>query len=437
MIGKNTEKYFYGGKMKRAISLFLVISAIVCLFGVYAGATSIGCGVRVMAENTVAIKTGRIREKLQISAEDFKRALAVTDFESITVTELPKSSEGVLLLAGRRVKAGQRIKKRALSNFIFVPCSKEVTESSFKFVMNGVGASEETIFRIRFIDGVNAAPVIYESESMAVSLNTQSGITYYGKLLGSDPDGDDIEFITVSYPKRGSIVITDSGEGKYEYTPSVGFVGTDSFSYVVRDEYGNFSEVKEVRVVVSERLLDVVFADMMGRSEYGAAVAMCAMGVMAISERGGLYYFFPEERVTRAEFVMMLLKAYGIDPKDTETFFDDDGDIPAPMRGYVSVAAGSGYVDGDFGKNGLVFRPNDSITKTEAAVIIARMLNVSASEEELVFAPIEGLSTGVAKRVYAVITLGIFEALDGEFSGDVSLSRAEAAECLYRLLKVK
>ncbi len=423
--------------MKRTLAFTLALAAIILSFGIYAGAVSLGCGVEVVAEATTAVKTGRLGEKMKLTADDFKSALAVTDFDSVTVTRLPRSSEGTLLLAGRRIKEGQTVKKRALATFIFVPADKEVKEASFDFVMNGAGSGVTVTFRLRFTDGANSAPRVPESEAVGLTVNTQSGITLFGRLSGEDPDGDEIEFIPVIYPRRGALVISNREKGEYRYTPSGDFVGTDSFSYVVRDEYGNYSAVREVRVTVGERLSSVVLSDMQGRSEYGAAVAMCALGVMSAEERGSLCYFSPDGRVTRAEFVMMAMKACGITPSDElSPFFDDGEDIPTPLRGYVALAASRGIVDGDFGTEGLVFRPNDSVTREDAAVIMARLLNVTAGGEEEVFSPIDGVAPWAAGQVYAIITLGIFDIGDGFSGGDV-LSRAEVAECLYRLVKVK
>ncbi len=424
--------------MKKALAFILAAASLALCFGVYAGAVSLGCGVEVVAEETFAVKTGRLGEKINLTAEDFKSALAVTDFKSITVTRLPKSSEGMLLLAGRRVKEGQTVKKRALSTLIFVPNDKEVTEASFDFVMNGAGAGGEIEFRLRFTDGKSSAPTIPDTEAVALKVNTQSGITYFGRLAGGDPDGDAVEFIPVIFPKRGSLTITDKEKGEYKYTPPADFCGTDSFRYVIRDEFGNYSEVGEVRVSVEQRLSSVVLLDMQERSEYGAAVAMCALGVMSHEERGGLCYFSPDERVTRAEFVMMAMKACGIIPsEELSPFFDDSKDIPEPTAGYVALAASRGIVDGDFGADGLVFRPNDTVTREEAAVIIARLLNISQGAEEEAFLPIDGVKPWAAGQVWAMITLGIFELSDDGFSGESPLSRADAAECLYRFVKVK
>lgn len=420
--------------MKKAIGILLTLAFTVTGLCIFAEA-AMGCGIGVMAGEVTAVKSGGYGEKIRILPEDITRAACITDFESITVMCLPRESEGTLLLAGRRVKEGQTVKKRALSNLIFVPKSKEVAQASFSLSVNGAGAGEEICFHIRFCSGKNSSPT--GGGEGTVAFTTQSDIPIYGRLSGIDPDGDKIEFITVVPPKNGAFIITDSGTGEFRYVPSVGFVGADEIKYVIRDEYGNFSEVICVGIRVDGRLSPIVLSDMEGRSEYGAAVAMCAVGVMGVTERGGLYYFSPNDRVTRAEFVMMAMKAFGMEPSDSESFFDDDGDIPLPMRGYVAVAAKNGIVNGDFVDGALVFRPNDTVTRVEAAVIIADILGISGGIEEEVFLSFPGVPVWAVGRVSAVLTLGLFDYRGGEFIGSEGLCRAEVAECLYALSKVK
>ena len=419
--------------MKRAIGLLLVFVFSVMGLSVFAEA-SMGCGIGVMAAGMGAVKSGGYGEKIRLLPEDFTRAACVTDFESITVTRLPMESEGTLLLAGRRVKSGQTVKKRALSNFIFVPKNRSVTEASFSFRINGAGTGEEICFTLRFTSDKGSAPTV--AEDAILSFSTQADIPIIGKLSGGDADGDRIEFITVVPPTSGALVISDRTTGNFTYTPMPGYVGRDEASYVIRDEYGNFSEVIGIVLNVGERLSSVVLSDMENRSEYGAAVAMCAMGIMGVSERGGLYYFSPDERVTRADFVMMAMKVCGIEPSGEKSFFDDDAEVPAPMRGYISAAAKSGFIDGDFGDGGLVFRPNDTVTRLDAAVMLSRMLGISGGVEDEVFSPLDGVPCWAARWVSAAVTLGLFELSGEQFFGDEGLSRAEAAECLYRLAKV-
>ncbi|MBQ9716661.1 MAG: cadherin-like domain-containing protein, partial [Clostridia bacterium] len=73
----------------------------------------------------------------------------------------------------------------------------------------------------------------------AAGLWTQQDIAAYGSLSASDPEGDTLTFEITRYPENGLLRLTNPQNGDYCYTPCDGVTGEDSFSYVVRDEWGN------------------------------------------------------------------------------------------------------------------------------------------------------------------------------------------------------
>lgn len=391
-----------------------------------------GTGATVIAEGVTMVKTGLLGKKLTFTDGDFKSAFAITDFGSITVTKLPKSTEGTLLLAGRRVKEGQEIKRRNIASLVFVPASTEVTCASFSFTLSD-GAGFETVCQMKFIDKINYAPKIPESKETASSLSTQAEIPLFGKMDAADPEGDTLEFIIVASPKNGSIIVTDKEKGGFKYTPKSDFTGYDKFSYVARDEYGNYSGVMTVGIRVIERMSSEVFLDMKNRPEYNAAVAISAMGIMSSKTVGDDLYFSPDESVTKAEFVAMAMKAYGIkaDTPGSVSFFDDNADIPVSLTPYVAKAQRMGIVDGDLTESGLVFEPNRTITKYEAAMIMSRILGASDADETEQYLDEPAVPIFARPSVGAMLTLGIFEE-GADFTEGVT--KAEAAEYLYRMI---
>ena len=394
-----------------------------------------GTGAAVVAADVNLIKTGLIGEKLVFSDTDFKSALCLSDFDTITVTKIPSSTEGSLLLGGRRVGEGRVIKRESLASLVFLPASDTVTECRFAFKVDGYLGGAEIECIMKFINKVNYAPKAGISDA-ETSVSTQADISLYGTLTAEDPEGDEITYMIVSYPKRGTIKL-DTGSGRYSYTPSGGFVGTDRFTYVARDEYGNWSRPVSVTVKVNERMCDVTYADMEERAEYGAAVAMTAMGVMAGTLVGDDMYFSPDSEITRAEFVAMAMKAHGIRPDSSLslTYFDDDGEIPGSLKSYIATAQRIGLVNGDFEDGKLLFSPNEPVTKYEAAKIMASLVGADRESDEDVFASDEGVPVWARSAITAMRTLGIFDAEDTALT-DV-ITRADTAEYLYRMVGVK
>ena len=417
--------------------LLLVLTLLMLSGGVFSISSSalFGSGVSVVSNDVKMIKTGLLGQKLCFSDGDFKSAFAISDFKSITVTKLPSSTEGTLLLAGRRVKEGQTIKRRNIPALVFVPASGEVTAAQFTFVISE-GSGCETVCEMKFIDKINYAPKAPEDGEAGLSVTTQSEIALHGKMKASDPEGDALEFIIVSYPKNGFIKLTDKAEGRYKYTPSSDFSGYDKFSYVARDEYGNYSEVTTVGVRIIERMSDEVFRDMTEREEYNAAVAMSAMGVMSAKRVGDDLYFDPEGAVTKAEFVAMAMKACGLmsDSTLTSSYFDDNADIPVSLIGYVATAQRMGLIDGELNDSRLIFEPNRSITKYEAAMVMAKIAGAATSDEDEEYLDAPSVPIFSRASIGAMLTMGIFEDSASDYTETVT--RAEAAEYLYRLIKI-
>ena len=82
-----------------ALAVILVVGAAVTAS---AEASDFGSGAEVIASEVDMVKSGLIGKKISFSDGDFKSALCLADFESITVTKLPPSTlrpmrEGALL----------------------------------------------------------------------------------------------------------------------------------------------------------------------------------------------------------------------------------------------------------------------------------------------------------------------------------------------------
>ncbi len=424
--------------MKKLFSLILALSiacSVLCV-GVSADAF-FGTGAAVVASDVKMIKTGLYGKKICFTDGDFKSALCLSDFKSITVTEIPSSTEGTLLIGGKRVGVGRVIKRKNLGALVFIPATDSVKECSFKFTVDGYAGGSEIECILKFIDKVNYAPESSGDAASASTVNTQESISVFGNLVASDPEGDDIEFIIVSYPRHGALTLIDGEGGRYCYTPKDNYTGKDKFTYVVRDEYGNYSEPVSVSLKVSERMCDTVYRDMEEREEYNAAVAMTAMGIMGGKMLGDDMYFEPDETVSRAEFVAMAMKCAGIRPDSTlsATYFDDDADISVSLKGYIATAQRTGLVNGDFKDGKLLFSPGEEITRYEAAKILSTLVGSDGEGEESVFATDSDIPVWARAGVYAMCSLGVFDA-DDESTLSENITRADVASYLYKISEI-
>lgn len=146
--------------------------------------------------------------------------------------------------------------------------------------------------------------------------------------------------------------------------------------------------------------------------------------------------FRPQGEVTRAQFAVMLARAFMLPADDGEADkFTDSDEIPAWADTYIASVVGEGIVNGY--EDG-TFRPNDPITRLEMAAIVLRALDVE--EEELdqaapSFADHDRIP--VWGRSYAAAAAG-FKLMqgrtDGRFAPDEQASRAEAATVIMNAL---
>ena len=423
--------------MKKII-LFLAFLAIALgVGGITVCASYLGTGAEVIANDVSLIKTGLRGEKITFTDTDFKSALATAEFKKIIITEIPSSADGVLTVNGRRAYIGQQIKRRDLYDLVFDPTEKDVCEAEFKFKVDSDNSPEHTCV-MRFTEKVNYAPKLNTDADKTLTVTTQKNISVYGKIDASDPESDELSVIVVSYPKYGTLEISSDSFGEFKYTPKNEFDGKDSFVFVVRDEYGNYTKPQKASIKVTERMSEVVYLDMKDSKSYNAAVAMTAMGIMSGTRIGDGLYFSPNDTVSRAEFVAMAMKAIGIRADSTleKTYFDDNDSIPKPLIGYIATAAKIGAINGSFETDGLYFRPNDAITKCEAAIVMSNLLDIKA--ESTVFSEIEGMGeipVWARASVGAMYETGIFE-MDGMANINDAITKEYAAEYLYRIAKM-
>lgn len=417
-------------KQKLKIGALALLAALLLALGTSALAAK--GGLEAAASKHELVKGGLIGRDVVFTLFDFEAALGVSGIEAIVIRELPAPHEGTLTLGGKRVEAGQRITARQIPTLTFAAATPMTTESTFVFRAENVSLTDMTC-RIRLTEKMNYAPSIAHLTDAWLSVSTQTDLKINGRLTAHDPEGDKLTYLAVSYPENGSLLLRGD---EYCYTPRAGFKGSDSFSYVVRDEYGNYSTVATVTVKVRERAADYTYADMEEDSRSAAALTMEAMEIMQGKVVGDRRYFLPSENVSLSDFVVMAMKAIGIRPLSTETFYDNNEDIPEAIRGYIARAQRGGYIVGDLCDGKLVFPTDETVTRAEAAIIVSRMLGLEGNETKTVFADADSIPARAEEAVYTLYDLGILPtAGENMISASEPLTRGACAEMLHALIE--
>lgn len=363
-----------------------------------------------------------------IVKDDFLRALNRKDIESISITSLPRISEGELTVSGVAIKVGDVISGDDLSKIEFVPSGSHITNSSFTFT-EGDSAYEIT-GNIYMLAEANSVPVIRDI-SVGTIVSTYRELSYHGHLPGYDPDGDDIEYMIVSYPEKGALRI-DRECGEYEYVPREGFTGKDSFEYVIVDEYGGYGASQTVVISVESVNSDELYADMADSKSYSEAIALTRDGVLGGRNIGGMRMFLPKSEVTRGEFVTMLMNCTDTELKEStvHTVFADDESIHSNMKAAIASAYELGYISGTEIEGKLYFMPDEIITIAECASIIGNVLSIDTEISIPVASVIEGCPEEAYVAVNSLCSVSILPHDDGSLNVNQKLTREYAAKVL-------
>ncbi len=381
----------------------------------------------ILASAEPMVKGGLVGQSVSFAVSDFAQALGTADIEAITIISLPDRRDGTLKLSNMHVSAGQTVRAEYLHLLKFVPADESVREASFGFSCGDYAGGSVIACHIRITDKSNEAPTVTSPAKTEVT--TQKGVTVYGTLDGSDAENDELVYIVTSYPKNGTLTIIDKNSGKFSYEPNESYCGKDSFRYVIRDCYGNYSYEDTVKIAVTEKMIELDYADMAGHSAYNAALTAAANSWMLGTLSGDGMYFTPDGTVSRGDFVAMAMKAAGVQVNKnlTDTCFDDNAKIPTSVRSYVATAQEKGYVIGSFESDGLYFHAERPVTRAEAAVIVNRILDLDAPASAPVFSDAASIPVWATDAIAALFDAGILEATEQGMSASAPLSRADAA----------
>lgn len=128
--------------------------------------------------------------------------------------------------------------------------------------------------------------------------------------------------------------------------------------------------------------IEAVFTDVAGGKWYSDPIALLASyGIVSgYREADGTYTFRPNNSVTRAEFVSMLVRATGAAGEGSHFT-----DISAHWaRTQIEAAAANGWISGYQEADGsYTFRPQRAISRAEAVTIVNRVVGRAADMDEL------------------------------------------------------
>jgi hypothetical protein len=175
---------------------------------------------------------------------------------------------------------------------------------------------------------------------------------------------------------------------------------------------------KNPQVAVPEATVSVTFQDV---TESPAVEALAARKIVDGYEDGT---FRPEQTLTRAEFAAIVTRALGLAPNVTGAFTD----VPTKKwyAGYVDTAAAFGIVNGVGGGK---FSPDGTITRREAAVMVARAAALCGMDTTVT---VPATATWSSSGMAFCLKFGIIDTADEPLK---AVTRSEMADMIYKMLR--
>lgn len=143
--------------------------------------------------------------------------------------------------------------------------------------------------------------------------------------------------------------------------------------------------------------------------------------------------FKPDKNITRAEFMVMVNTAFGF--KDSVSKMYSDVSTSDWFYSAANVANGAGYITG---YSDGTMRPNNPITREEAATMLAKAKGLTGNEEAYMKFSDYMKITWSKSYVGAVSVASIMSGYpDGSFGPTKSITRAESAVSIHKAMGIK
>ena len=262
------------------------------------------------------------------------------------------------------------------------------------------------------------------AEDMAVE--TYKNLELQGNLKVRDPEGQSMSYTIIRQPKRGTVTI--GPDGSFTYTPKKNKVGVDSFVYTATDPAGKVSREATVTITILKPTDSQQYSDTQGASCRFTAEWMRHSGIFAGENLAGNPCFYPQQEVTRGEFVTMLVKSLEIPAEEDIALTGYTDEIPKWLQPYLTAAVRSGLTAGL--PNQDVFGADTVITGAEAAVMVHNALDLKTIAAEEAAVVEDAIPTWANTAMQTLEANNIF--LSAE-----AMTRAQTADVLYQTVQLR
>ena len=305
----------------------------------------------------------------QFSAADFSDS---SELEGVYISAVPPAYQAELCIGSRVLRRGDILPAAALEKLKLRPVCLGEADCELVYCPISAGTLGDAVtVSLRILSGTNTAPVCEDG-----TLETYKNIANSGTLCAQDKEDTKLTYQLVKEPKRGTVELHD--DGSFTYTPGKNKVGKDSFVFTATDPAGNISNEACVKIRILKPADKATYQDMSGDKDAFAAMWLKDQGLYTGRIIAGNLCFEPDDAVSRGEFLIACMKLAGLEQADgaISTGFADELETPAWQQPYLAAAYQSGMISGTPTEEGLVFRPEDTLSRAEAAVMLQKLLRL-------------------------------------------------------------
>ncbi len=384
-------------------------------------------------------KTGIKNEDVTFDGSDFTSHYTDTNtpeqpLERIKVSDLPSAEEGVLKLRGTPMTEGQTVVTASIHDITFTPDIDFIGEATFKWrgKNNTLFSTEAATVTITVATQI-LAPIASDQ-----TLNLGKNQIKVAYLIATDPQDLDLTYSIVTQPTKGTLTLVNSATGKISYRPNTNYVGADSFTFKANNGTVD-SNIATVTINVEEEEIPFYYEDMQTHWANYSASHLAALNVVVGNKYGSKYFFYPDTRMTRMDFILFLIGAgdkIKTQNKEGNVEFVDKDTFASWMLDFGKEAYKKGIISGADTNGKLSLKPNIYITRAEAAIMLNNVTGLSDNTADLTFADKKDVPSWAAQAIKNLTGYKILSGLpDNTIRPYNQVTRAEAAELLYKSIK--
>jgi hypothetical protein len=221
------------------------------------------------------------------------------------------------------------------------------------------------------------------------------------------------------------------------FVPNASYTGTVSISYTGFNTRGeSYSGV--IKVAVRDYQGSQYFGDI-EKSYWWCSEAVDYLYKRGIAGGIGGNSYGPSLNIKRADFIVMLCRAFGLQAYTSSNFID----VAQTQYYYdeVATAKALGIAQGD----GQRFRPEEALTRQEAMALVIRALEhvsdielpAGTASDLLPFSDRGQIETYARDAASSLVRAGVIQGSGGKLNPRGNITRAEMAVILHRLLTLR